>query len=130
MHIHAPEGAGPKDGPSAGVTMTTALISALSGRPVRGDIAMTGEITLHGKVLPIGGLREKSMAAYKAGIKTVIIPEENLPDLEEVDPVVKEHVTFFPVKTLDNVLQTALAFKQDVNISKVSAVNQPDVCRV
>ena len=108
LHIHAPEGAVPKDGPSAGVTMATAIISALSGRPVRGDIAMTGEITLHGKVLPIGGLREKSMAAYKAGIHTVIIPEENLPDLEEVDETVREHVTFVPAKTLDTVLNTAL----------------------
>ena len=107
LHIHAPEGAVPKDGPSAGVTMATAIISALSGRPVRGDIAMTGEITLHGKVLPIGGLREKSMAAYKAGIHTVIIPEENLPDLEEVDETVREHVTFVPAKTLDTVLNTA-----------------------
>jgi len=88
--------------------MATAIISALSGRPVRGDIAMTGEITLHGKVLPIGGLREKSMAAYKAGIHTVIIPEENLPDLEEVDETVREHVTFVPAKTLDTVLNTAL----------------------
>ena len=108
LHIHAPEGAVPKDGPSAGVTMATAIISALSGRPVRGDIAMTGEITLHGNVLPIGGLREKSMAAYKAGIHTVIIPEENLPDLEEVDETVREHVTFVPAKTLDTVLNTAL----------------------
>ena len=108
LHIHAPEGAVPKDGPSAGVTMATAIISALSGRPVRGDIAMTGEITLHGKVLPIGGLREKSMAAYKAGIHTVIIPEENLPDLEEVDETVREHVTFVLAKTLDTVLNTAL----------------------
>ena len=108
LHIHAPEGAVPKDGPSAGVTMATAIISALSGRPVRGDIAMTGEITLHGNVLPIGGLREKSMAAYKAGIHTVIIPEENLPDLEEVDETVREHVTFVLAKTLDTVLNTAL----------------------
>ena len=113
LHIHAPEGAVPKDGPSAGVTMATAIISALSGRPVRGDIAMTGEITLHGKVLPIGGLREKSMAAYKAGIHTVIIPEENLPDLEEVDETVREHVTFVPAKTLDILTDTALQFHGD-----------------
>lgn len=126
LHIHAPEGAVPKDGPSAGVTMATALISALSGRAVRGDVAMTGEITLHGKVLPIGGLREKSMAAYKAGIKTVIIPEENLPDLEEVDGAVREHVTFVPAKTLDTVLETALV-PEEVEISNVTAV-QPEMC--
>ena len=108
IHIHAPEGAVPKDGPSAGVTMATALISALSGIPVRADVAMTGEITLHGAVMPIGGLREKSMAAYKAGIRTVIIPEENTPDLEEVEEIVKEHVTFVPAKQLSEVLETAL----------------------
>ncbi|MBP0973593.1 MAG: endopeptidase La [Oscillospiraceae bacterium] len=108
IHIHAPEGAVPKDGPSAGVTMATALVSALTGIPVRADVAMTGEITLHGAVMPIGGLREKSMAAYKAGIRTVIIPEENTPDLEEVEDIVKEHVTFVPVKQLSEVLEAAL----------------------
>lgn len=108
MHIHAPEGAVPKDGPSAGVTMTTALISALTGIPVRADVAMTGEITLHGKVMPIGGLREKSMAAYKAGIRTVIIPEENRADLEEVDEIVRENMHFVPVQNLSEVLETAL----------------------
>ncbi|MCM1506260.1 MAG: endopeptidase La [Ruminococcus flavefaciens] len=108
IHIHAPEGAVKKDGPSAGVTMTTALISALSGIPVRADVAMTGEITLHGKVLAIGGLREKTMAAYKAGIKTVIIPAENKPDLEEVDDVVKENIEFVYAETLTDVLDTAL----------------------
>ncbi len=108
LHIHAPEGAVPKDGPSAGVTMTTALISALSGIPVRADVAMTGEITLHGRVMPIGGLREKSMAAYKAGIRTVLIPEGNCADLEEVEDVVKEHVTFIPVRYLSEVLDAAL----------------------
>ena len=108
IHIHAPEGAVPKDGPSAGVTMTTALVSALSGIPVRADVAMTGEITLHGRVMPIGGLREKSMAAYKAGIHTILIPAENTPDLEEVDDVVKESVTFVPVKHLREVLDVAL----------------------
>lgn len=108
LHIHAPEGAVPKDGPSAGVTMTTALVSALSGLPVRADVAMTGEITLHGKVLPIGGLREKTMAAYKAGIKTVIIPAANKPDLEEVDDVVKEAIEFVCTERITDVLDTAL----------------------
>ena len=108
LHIHAPEGAVPKDGPSAGVTMTTALVSALSGFKVRSDIAMTGEVTLHGKVLPIGGLREKTMAAYKAGIKTVIIPTENKPDLEEVDNVVKDAIKFVYASDLKEVLDEAL----------------------
>ncbi len=108
LHIHAPEGAVPKDGPSAGVTMTTALVSALSGKKVRCDVAMTGEITLHGKVLPIGGLREKTMAAYKAGIKTVIVPAENKPDLEEIDDAVKNSVEFIFAETLTDVLDNAL----------------------
>ena len=108
LHIHAPEGAVPKDGPSAGVTMTTALVSALSGLKVRSDVAMTGEVTLHGKVLPIGGLREKTMAAYKSGIKTVIIPVANKPDLEEVDEVVKNAITFVYAEELTDVLETAL----------------------
>ena len=111
LHIHAPEGAVPKDGPSAGVTMTTALVSALSGIPVRSDVAMTGEITLHGRVLPIGGLREKTMAAYKAGIKTVLIPVDNKPDLDEVDDVVKEAIEFIPADKLETVLDTALIKK-------------------
>lgn len=108
IHIHAPEGAVPKDGPSAGVTMVTAMISALSGIKVRSDVAMTGEITLHGKVLPIGGLREKTMAAYKEGIKTVIIPAKNKPDLEEVDDVVKENIRFVLAETIEDVLDNAL----------------------
>ena len=108
IHIHAPEGAVPKDGPSAGVTMTTALLSALSGIKVRSDVAMTGEITLHGKVLPIGGLREKTMAAYKAGIKRVIIPIENKPDLEEVDQVVKDAIEFVFASELKDVFDAAL----------------------
>ncbi len=108
IHIHAPEGATPKDGPSAGVTMTTALISALSGIPVRSDVAMTGEITLHGKVLPIGGLREKVMAAYKAKIKTVIIPVANKSDLEEVDDAVRTSMDFVFAENLSDVLNTAL----------------------
>ena len=108
IHIHAPEGAVPKDGPSAGVTLTTALISALSGIPVRHDLAMTGEITLHGNVLPIGGLKEKSMAAYREGISTVLIPKNNEPDLFEVDGEVKEKIHFIPVSDLSQVLKTAL----------------------
>ncbi|MBQ7131026.1 MAG: endopeptidase La [Oscillospiraceae bacterium] len=108
IHIHAPEGAVPKDGPSAGVTMITAMVSALSKTPVRCDVAMTGEITLHGKVLPIGGLREKSMAAYRNGIKTVIAPAGNRPDLEEVDETVKQNVDFVFVSSIDEVLKIAL----------------------
>lgn len=108
IHIHVPEGAVPKDGPSAGVTMATALVSALTGRPVRHDIAMTGEISLRGRVLPIGGLREKSMAAYTHHMKTVIIPKQNEPDLAEVDNVVKENVRFVTASHLDTVMETAL----------------------
>ncbi len=108
LHIHAPEGAVPKDGPSAGVTLTTALVSCLSGMPVRGDVAMTGEITLHGNVLPIGGLREKSMAAYREGIKLVLIPKGNEPDLYEVDDEVKKNLEFLPVTNLSQVLEAAL----------------------
>lgn len=108
LHIHAPEGAVPKDGPSAGVTLTTALVSCLSGLPVRGDVAMTGEITLHGNVLPIGGLREKSMAAYREGMKLVLIPKGNEPDLYEVDDEVKKNLEFLPVTNLSQVLEAAL----------------------
>ena len=108
LHIHAPEGAVPKDGPSAGVTLTTALVSCLSGIPVRGDVAMTGEITLHGNVLPIGGLREKSMAAYREGMKTVLIPKDNVSDLYEVDDEVKKNLEFLPMSNLSQVLNAAL----------------------
>lgn len=108
IHIHAPEGATPKDGPSAGVTMTTALVSALSGIPVRRDVAMTGEITLHGKVLPIGGLREKTMAAYKEGMKTVIIPAGNKGDLDDVDEAVKSGLDFVFAEKITDVLDAAL----------------------
>lgn len=108
IHIHVPEGATPKDGPSAGVTIATSLVSALTGRRVRKDVAMTGEITLRGRVLPIGGLKEKSMAAYRAGIKTVVIPYDNIADLDEVDPKVKEAISFEPVKTVEAVWEIAL----------------------
>lgn len=110
IHIHAPEGAVPKDGPSAGVAMATAITSALCGVPVQHTVAMTGEITLQGRVLPIGGLREKAMAAYKNEIKTVLIPEENMPDLAEVDIVVKENITFVPLRTIDTALEYALEY--------------------
>lgn len=108
IHIHFPEGAVPKDGPSAGVTVTTALVSALSGRPVRKDAAMTGEITLTGRVLPIGGLREKSMAAYIHKMHTVFIPAENTPDLEKVDATVREGLHFVPVETVFEILDAVL----------------------
>ena len=125
IHIHAPEGAVPKDGPSAGVTMTTCLVSALSGMPVRHDVAMTGEITLHGRVLPIGGLREKSMAAYRRGMKTVFIPWENQKDLEEVDAVVKEHVQFVPVRFVGEILDRVL-IRQEPITDKTSAPQPPE----
>ena len=118
LHIHAPEGAVPKDGPSAGVTLTTALVSCLSGIPVRGDVAMTGEITLHGNVLPIGGLREKSMAAYREGMKTVLIPKDNEPDLYDVDDEVKKSLTFLPMQSLTQVLNAALLKPQNAKKAK------------
>jgi ATP-dependent Lon protease len=112
IHIHVPEGAVPKDGPSAGVTMTTALVSALTETPVAKTVAMTGEITLRGKVLAIGGLREKSTAAFKNGMKTVIIPAENEPDLEKVNETIKNAIEFIPVSNLDEVLSIALESKK------------------
>ena len=108
IHIHVPEGAVPKDGPSAGVTIITALASELSGKPVRRDIAMTGEVTLRGRVLAIGGLKEKTMAAYKAGVHTVCIPSENQRDLSEIDPLVRENLEFIPCSNVDQVLKAAI----------------------
>ena len=127
IHIHVPEGAVPKDGPSAGVTICTALVSALSGTPVHRDVAMTGEITLRGRVLPIGGLREKTMAAYRAGIRTVLIPQENEPDLAEVDPVVKEHIRFIPAEKIDTVLEVALVHKpkKHTELNALENLSQP-----
>ena len=111
IHIHVPEGAVPKDGPSAGVTMTTALVSALTGIPVRQNVAMTGEITLRGRVLPIGGLKEKLLAAHRAGIDTVLIPKENVKDLEDVPQNVREAMTIVPAEDVHTVLETALCSK-------------------
>jgi len=124
LHVHVPEGAVPKDGPSAGITMATAILSALSGRPVRCDVAMTGEITLRGRVLPIGGLREKTMAAYRNRIGTVIIPKENEADLAEIDPAVRETLRFIPVKRVDEVFQVALCPKPEP-IEKPEALLPP-----
>ena len=108
IHIHFPEGAIPKDGPSAGVTMVTAMVSALGNIPVRRDVAMTGEITLRGKVLPIGGLKEKTLAAYRAGITTVLIPADNVRDLDEIDSEARANLKFIPCKTADDVLANSL----------------------
>ncbi len=112
IHIHFPEGAIPKDGPSAGVTVCTAIVSALTGTPVRRDIAMTGEISLRGRVLPIGGLKEKTMAALRSGVSTVVIPAENEPDLDEIDPTVRKALNFVLADKIDTVLETALAHKE------------------
>lgn len=134
IHIHFPEGAVPKDGPSAGVTVTTALVSALTNRPVRNDVAMTGEVTLTGKVLPIGGLREKSMAAYKAGLSTVFIPSENVPDLQKIDSAVAEKINFVSVKTVSEILNavllpcaTTFAPENTVKKGMLPIKNQPTV---
>jgi ATP-dependent Lon protease len=109
VHIHVPEGATPKDGPSAGIGMCTALASALTGIPVRADVAMTGEITLRGEVLPIGGLKEKLLAAHRGGIQTVIIPHENERDLIDIPKNIKQNLDIRPVQWIDEVLDVALA---------------------
>jgi ATP-dependent Lon protease len=122
LHIHAPEGAVPKNGPSAGVAMVTALVSALTGIAIRRDVAMTGEITLNGKVLAIGGLKEKSMAAYKAGVRTVLIPKENEPDISEVDETVRNALTFISVERIESVLGIALV-RELHEVSQTQALN-------
>jgi ATP-dependent Lon protease len=108
LHVHVPAGAIPKDGPSAGVTMATAIVSALRDQPVREDVAMTGEITLSGLVLPVGGIREKALAARRHGISTFILPRRNEPDLAELPPEVKDGMRFVPVETLEEALKVAL----------------------
>ena len=105
IHVHVPEGATPKDGPSAGVAMVTSIVSVLTGIPVRRDVAMTGEITLRGRVLPIGGLKEKLLAALRGGLKTVLIPKENEKDLAEIPDNVKKGLKIIPVATVDEVLR-------------------------
>jgi ATP-dependent Lon protease len=109
IHVHMPEGAIPKDGPSAGITLATALISALTGRPVYKEVGMTGEITLRGRVLPIGGLREKVLAAHRAGLKVVLVPEKNMKDLVDVPKKVREDLKIIPLQHMDQVLDLALS---------------------
>jgi ATP-dependent Lon protease len=113
IHVHVPEGATPKDGPSAGVAMVTAIVSVMTGIPVHHDVAMTGEITLRGRVLPIGGLKEKLLAAHRGGIKTVLIPEENAKDLVEINDSIKSGLDIIPVSRMDEVLARALVRKPE-----------------
>ena len=108
IHVHFPEGAVPKDGPSAGIAVTTAMLSALTGRKIKAGVAMTGEVTLRGRVLPIGGLKEKTMAAKRNGIGTVLIPKNNVRDLEDIDQTVRAALRFVPVETVDQVFVEAL----------------------
>ena len=125
IHVHFPEGAVPKDGPSAGITITTAMLSALTGIPVKGALAMTGEVTLRGRVLPIGGLKEKTMAAMRNGIKTVIIPAENVKDLEEIDQTVRAALQFIPAEHVDTVLAQALVQTPENIETNVSSIHTP-----
>jgi ATP-dependent Lon protease len=118
LHIHLPEGATPKDGPSAGIGICTAMVSILTGIPVRADVAMTGEITLRGEVLPIGGLKEKLLAAHRGGIKTVLIPEENVKDLAEIADNVKNRLEIVPVKWIDQVFDLALERRPELHSKK------------
>ena len=121
VHIHVPEGATPKDGPSAGVGMCTALVSALTDIPVKSDVAMTGEITLRGEVLPIGGLKEKLLAAHRGGISKVLIPQENEKDLVEIPKNIKDKLTIVPVKWIDQVMEHALVHQPVPEGSKKDA---------
>ena len=118
IHIHFPEGAVPKDGPSAGITVATAVASALSSIPARSDIAMTGEISLRGRVLPIGGLKEKSLAAYRMGITDIIIPKGNIKDIQDIPAEVRDKISFHPVENCEEVLSLALCFKEKKKADK------------
>jgi ATP-dependent Lon protease len=130
IHIHVPEGATPKDGPSAGVGMCTALVSVLTGIAVRSDVAMTGEITLRGEVLPIGGLKEKLLAALRGGLRTVLIPEENRRDIAEIPANIKQHLEIRPVKWIDEVLTVALQhLPQPMEAARPEAPPEPPVVK-
>jgi len=120
-HIHVPAGAIPKDGPSAGIAIATALVSEMSDRPVRRDVAMTGEITLRGRVLPIGGLKEKVLGAHRAGIKVIVIPKNNEADIEDIPEEVRKQLSFHPVETLEEVLRIALVPEKDVEVAEEKA---------
>ena len=126
IHVHFPEGAVPKDGPSAGIAITTAMLSALTGRAVRHDVAMTGEVTLRGRVLPIGGLREKTMAALRHGVRTVIIPKENEKDLADIDPAVRAALRFVTAETVDAVFAHALTLpKKEAAVEHLAVIGSP-----
>ncbi len=125
IHIHIPAGGMPKDGPSAGVTMMTSIVSLLSGIRIRHDVAMTGEITLRGRVLPVGGIKEKILAAHRAGIKRVILPERNVADLEEVPQEVRDELEFVPVTKMDDVLRAALEFPDKLGLTPMGEKGTP-----
>src|SRR5699024_2443746 len=126
LHLHVPEGATPKDGPSAGIGMCTAIVSSLTRIPVRADVAMTGEITLRGDVLPIGGLKEKLLAAHRGGLKTVIIPQENVKDLSEIPTNIKNRLKIRPVDKIDEVLEIALVQMPQPLAAAAAAADVPD----
>ena len=131
LHIHLPEGATPKDGPSAGAAIATALVSVLTGIPVRADVAMTGEITLRGEILPIGGLKEKLLAAVRGGIRTALIPEENVKDLAEIQESIKNRIEILPVRWIDKVLELALERMPEASVdaptAPATAVDTPPI---